>query len=206
MRDVPFYHPLSCRSARRGYLRLRRCGRAPTVRFLWPSSCKRSSPRAPWLCPTLRSGPELLDCSARISPSHMQNHSKRQRSLSAYGRFGPDLHLPVNGSGCCPAPVAIRTTTAQEQSALASSSRRRAPSSNRFAVLSIIGWHAGECIQDIVQRKRSDIERAGRTIWLYQSRKAPINDDPAIRTSLSEPACNLLGRQCVSYKRCVACT
>jgi hypothetical protein len=83
----------------------------------------------------------------------------------------PDRSRPTPSS---PAPVAIRTTTAQERSALASSSRRRAPSSNRPAVLSIIGWHAGECVQDIVQRKRSDIERAGRTIWLYQSRKAPI--------------------------------
>jgi hypothetical protein len=83
----------------------------------------------------------------------------------------PDRSRPTPSS---PAPVAIRTTTAQMQSALTSSSRRRASSTNGPAVLSIIGWHAGECVQDIVQRKRNDIERAGRTIWLYQSRKAPI--------------------------------
>jgi hypothetical protein len=42
------------------------------------------------------------------------------------------------------------------------------------AILSIIGWHAGESVEDIVERKRDDIKKAGRTIWLYQSWKATI--------------------------------
>ena len=57
-----------------------------------------------------------------------------------------------------PAPVAIRTATAQEQSALTTrASRSRAPSSDGPAVLSILWWHAGECVQDIVHRQRSAI-------------------------------------------------
>jgi hypothetical protein len=42
------------------------------------------------------------------------------------------------------------------------------------AVLSIVGWHAGESVEGIIERKRTDIERAGRTVWLYQSWKASI--------------------------------
>ena len=41
-------------------------------------------------------------------------------------------------------------------------------------ILSIIGWHAGEAIEDIVERKRADIKKAGRTIWLYHSWTAKI--------------------------------
>jgi hypothetical protein len=86
------------------------------------------------------------------------------------------------------APAAIRATTARESSAPADASRRRAPWRNRPAVLSIIGWHAGECVQDTVQRKRSDIEGAGRTIWLYQSRKAPITMIQQFGRALPNPA------------------
>ena len=42
------------------------------------------------------------------------------------------------------------------------------------AILSIIGWHAGESVEDIIERKIADIKTAGRTIWLYQSWKATI--------------------------------
>jgi|SRR5580700_3157063 hypothetical protein len=44
------------------------------------------------------------------------------------------------------------------------------------AVLSVIGWHAGESPSDIIQRKRADIQRISRTIWLYQSQQASIQD------------------------------
>lgn len=44
------------------------------------------------------------------------------------------------------------------------------------AVLSIIGWHAGESPADIIQRKRADIQQASNTIWLYQSQLASIQD------------------------------
>jgi hypothetical protein len=44
------------------------------------------------------------------------------------------------------------------------------------AVLSIIGWHAGESPADIIRRKRADIEKASSTIWLYQSQLASIQD------------------------------
>ena len=50
---------------------------------------------------------------------------------------------------------------------------------NRFpAILSIIGWHAGEAPEDIVRRKRADIDKAGQAIWLYHSQKASI---PAVQ-------------------------
>lgn len=42
------------------------------------------------------------------------------------------------------------------------------------AIISIIGWHAGESVEAIVRRKRDDITNTGRTIWLYHSQKAPI--------------------------------
>jgi hypothetical protein len=44
------------------------------------------------------------------------------------------------------------------------------------AVLSIIGWHAGETPADIIQRKRADIQKTSSTIWLYQSQLASIQD------------------------------
>ncbi len=42
------------------------------------------------------------------------------------------------------------------------------------AIISIVGWHAKESVEDIIQRKRDDINKAGRTIWLFHSQKAPI--------------------------------
>jgi hypothetical protein len=42
------------------------------------------------------------------------------------------------------------------------------------AVLSIVGWHAGESVEDIVERKRDDVKKSGRTIWLYHSQLATI--------------------------------
>ncbi len=44
------------------------------------------------------------------------------------------------------------------------------------AILSVIGWHAGQTPHHIVQRKSADIKKAGCTIWLYQSWKARIQD------------------------------
>jgi hypothetical protein len=41
-------------------------------------------------------------------------------------------------------------------------------------ILSIIGWHADESPQEIVERKRDDVKKVGRTIWLYHSQKASI--------------------------------
>jgi hypothetical protein len=40
------------------------------------------------------------------------------------------------------------------------------------AILSIIGWHAKEPPIEIVERKAGDIERAGISLWAYQSWKA----------------------------------
>lgn len=44
------------------------------------------------------------------------------------------------------------------------------------AVLSIIGWHAGELVEDIVRRKCADIAKIGSTLWVYQSWKARVQD------------------------------
>ncbi|SRR5260221_14216864 len=42
------------------------------------------------------------------------------------------------------------------------------------AVLSIIGWHAGESPDVIINRKRADIQKAKNTIWMYQSQLASV--------------------------------
>jgi len=42
------------------------------------------------------------------------------------------------------------------------------------AILSVIGWHAGESVEDIVARKSTDIKNIGHTIWFFQSWKATI--------------------------------
>ncbi len=42
------------------------------------------------------------------------------------------------------------------------------------AIISIIGWHAGESVEAIVRRKQGDIANTGRTIWLFHSQKAPV--------------------------------
>jgi Arc/MetJ-type ribon-helix-helix transcriptional regulator len=44
------------------------------------------------------------------------------------------------------------------------------------AILSMIGWHAKESPKDIVRRKREDVEKVGRTVWVYQSWKAPVRE------------------------------
>jgi hypothetical protein len=44
------------------------------------------------------------------------------------------------------------------------------------AILSIIGWHAGESPNTIINRKRADIQKAKITIWLYQSQLASVQD------------------------------
>jgi hypothetical protein len=46
----------------------------------------------------------------------------------------------------------------------------------RPAILSIIGWHAKESPEDIVRRKREDVEKVGRTVWVYQSWKARVRE------------------------------
>jgi hypothetical protein len=40
------------------------------------------------------------------------------------------------------------------------------------AVFSIVGWHAGESVADIIKRKNEDIKGVGFTLWLYHSRSA----------------------------------
>jgi hypothetical protein len=42
------------------------------------------------------------------------------------------------------------------------------------AILSVIGWHAKESVEEIVERKCNDIKRIGHTFWFFQSWKAPI--------------------------------
>jgi hypothetical protein len=42
------------------------------------------------------------------------------------------------------------------------------------AILSVIGWHAKESVEEIVERKCNDIKRIGQTFWFFQSWKAPI--------------------------------
>jgi hypothetical protein len=44
------------------------------------------------------------------------------------------------------------------------------------AIVSIIGWHAGESPDIIINRKRADIQKAKSTIWLYQSQLASVQD------------------------------
>jgi len=56
------------------------------------------------------------------------------------------------------------------------------------AILSIIGWHATESPEDIVKRKRADIRKIGRTIWLYHSQKASIPSVQQFGQNYPEPA------------------
>jgi hypothetical protein len=56
------------------------------------------------------------------------------------------------------------------------------------AVLSIIGWHAGESPADIVRRKRADIQKTSSTIWLYQSQLASIQDVQHFGVAYPNPA------------------
>src|SRR6266404_3651039 len=56
------------------------------------------------------------------------------------------------------------------------------------AVLSIIGWHAGEPVDDIVKRKCADITKIGRTIWVYQSWKARVPDVQKFGGAFPSPA------------------
>jgi hypothetical protein len=56
------------------------------------------------------------------------------------------------------------------------------------SVLSIIGWHAGESVENIVERKRDDIKKAARAIWLYRSWKAPIPMTPQFGSAFPKPA------------------
>jgi hypothetical protein len=44
------------------------------------------------------------------------------------------------------------------------------------AILSVIGWHGTESPSDIVRRKAEDVERAGVTLWVYQSWKANVRE------------------------------
>jgi hypothetical protein len=56
------------------------------------------------------------------------------------------------------------------------------------AILSIIGWHADEAPEDIVRRKRDDIKKTGRTIWLYHSQKASIPSVQQFGQQFAEPS------------------
>ena len=55
------------------------------------------------------------------------------------------------------------------------------------AVLSIIGWHAGESVDDIVKRKCADVVKIGRTFWVYQSWKAPVPQVQKFGSAFPEP-------------------
>jgi len=46
---------------------------------------------------------------------------------------------------------------------------------SRYAIISVIGPHAGEDENEIFKRKMSDIEVVGRTFWLIKSHKAKPN-------------------------------
>lgn len=46
---------------------------------------------------------------------------------------------------------------------------------NRYAIISVMGPHAGEGENEIFKRKISDIEVVGRTFWLIKSHKAKPN-------------------------------
>ena len=43
---------------------------------------------------------------------------------------------------------------------------------SKYAVISVMGPHAGESEVQIFRRKREDIDRIGRTFWLHKSNKA----------------------------------
>lgn len=43
---------------------------------------------------------------------------------------------------------------------------------NKYLIISIIGEHAGESIEDIFSRKQKDVDEIGKTYWLIQSHKA----------------------------------
>jgi hypothetical protein len=43
------------------------------------------------------------------------------------------------------------------------------------AIISIVGSHANEGVEDIFTRKRADIREVGHTIWLYHSRLASVD-------------------------------
>jgi hypothetical protein len=44
------------------------------------------------------------------------------------------------------------------------------------AILSIVGWHAGESVEDIIRRKCADVMKTGSTLWVYQSWKARVQE------------------------------
>jgi len=43
---------------------------------------------------------------------------------------------------------------------------------NRASVLTIVGTHAGETIEEIILRKQQEISKLGYTFWLYKSHSA----------------------------------
>jgi hypothetical protein len=53
--------------------------------------------------------------------------------------------------------------------------------------LSIIGWHAGESVSNIVSRKCADVGTLGSTIWVYQSWKARVQDVQKFGSIFSNP-------------------
>jgi hypothetical protein len=56
------------------------------------------------------------------------------------------------------------------------------------AVLSIIGWHANESVEDIVERKCRDVAKAGSTVWVCQSWKARVGDVQNFGKAFANPA------------------
>jgi hypothetical protein len=57
-----------------------------------------------------------------------------------------------------------------------------------LAILSVVGWHANESIEKIIQRKTADIEQSGRTVWLFHSQKASIPAVQQFGNKYTEPA------------------
>src|SRR5262249_32901481 len=55
-------------------------------------------------------------------------------------------------------------------------------------VLSIIGGHAGEKVDDIVGRKCRDVVKVGSTLWVYQSSKACVGDVQNFGKAYGNPA------------------
>jgi hypothetical protein len=56
------------------------------------------------------------------------------------------------------------------------------------ALLSIIGGHAGEKVDDIVGRKCRDVVKVGSTLWVYQSSKACVGDVQNFGKAYGNPA------------------
>ena len=58
---------------------------------------------------------------------------------------------------------------------------------NNYVIISIIGPAAGETVAEILERKKGEIERTGRSFWLYRSYRArPSGIQDLCKESLSK--------------------